>query len=40
MEAFRVTKCEGTVDLDGIEVTYWGDLRALADYYAPVGWFG
>lgn len=25
------------VDLDSIEVTYWGDLGELADYYAPAG---
>lgn len=35
-----MTKCEWTADLDGIEVTYWGDLGELADCYAPVGWCG
>lgn len=36
----ELTKCKWTVDLDSIEVTYWGDLGELADCYAPVGWCG
>lgn len=39
-KAFRVAKCEWTVDLDDAEVTYWGDLSELAYVYAPVDWCG
>lgn len=28
------------VELDSLDVTYWGDLGELADCYAPVGCCG